>query len=137
MIYKKFRIDFSVFPVQSTGIAPPFIRPCLFTLDHIDQDLWPALKKNAANTKWLNTTIFSLLRRGRSSDDISSTLNLRTTIQNKLSSFCKTLATKLNDRIQENKYHTSTKLFELMSTCLDIKALIRENGDEKLSVGKT
>ena len=112
------------------------------TLDQIDKDLWPALGKNAANVisckyKGLNTTIFSFLRRKRSSDDISSTLNLRTTIQNKLSSFYKTLATKLNDRIQENKYHTSTKLFELMSTCLDIKALIRENGDEKLSVGKT
>ena len=53
------------------------------TIDRLNMTLWPALKKNSEDVisckyKGPNTTIFSLLRKGRASDDINtSTLTLQ------------------------------------------------------------
>ena len=108
------------------------------TVQNIDKKIWPALRQNAEKVlsckyKGLNTTIFSMLRRGRSSEEINvGSLNLQITVQNKLSSFCKTLAKKFRSRIQENQYHESAKMFQLMSTCLDVSALIKCENDQSL-----
>ena len=105
--------------------------------DELDGKLWPALKKNMESViscqyKGLASTIFSVVRRGRSSDDLNfSTLSLRTTVQNKLSSFCRVLASKFDVRVKDRSTHTATDLIESMSKCLDINEIIEKGNDDE------
>ena len=100
--------------------------------EELDEKLWPKLKNNidsvlSCKYKGLQTTIFNMFRRGRSGNDANAdTLNLRITIQNKLSSFCKTLAAKYDSRIQDNLTHSSNQLIKTMGNCLDLDEMMEK-----------
>ena len=82
--------------------------------------------------KGLETTIFNAVRSGRSSDDRNSTaLNVRISVQNKLSSFCRVLASKYHGRIKDMSTHTSYTLIQLMSQCLDMDKIIEKGTDDQ------
>ena len=57
-------------------------------------------------------------------------MNLLITIQNKLSSFCKTLAAKYDSRIQDNLTHSSNQLIKTMGNCLDLDEMMEKGIDD-------
>ena len=76
-------------------------------------------------------------RRGRSADDLnqSSASFSLLTVQKYLSSFCRTLACKLEERLGNEKDHKSTELIKYMGKCLSIKDLLEMSEDnEELNV---
>ena len=97
-----------------------------------DQKLWPSLDKVGEKVlsgeyKGQDTTVFQLFRRGRSADDIKkSSLSLLTTVQNRLSSRCNSIASKLEARLGNEKDHKSTELIKTMGRCLNIETIIEK-----------
>lgn len=108
-----------------------------FPQHELDEKLWPFLKTNMKSViecdyKGLKTIIFNAVRRGRSSDDRNSTaLNGRISVQNKLSSFSRVLASKYHGRIKDISTHTTYTLIQLMSQCLDMDEIIEKGTDDK------
>ena len=72
--------------------------------DSFNKDLWPALGLNVEKVlkgeyKGQETTVFQMFRRGRSSDSIKKdSLSLLITVQNRLSSLCNEIASKLEKK---------------------------------------
>ena len=66
-----------------------------------------------------------MFRRGRSGDDIQlSSLSLLKTVQNRLSSLCRNIAAKLEERLAVEKDHPSSELIRLMGNCLNVKEIL-------------
>ena len=103
--------------------------------DNFDKELWLELgmkveKILSGDYKGQDTTVFQVFRRGRSAEDIrKSSLSLLITVQNRLASLCNAIATKFEERLENEKDHQSTDLIRSMGECLDLTDII-EKGDE-------
>ena len=98
--------------------------------NQLDPKLWTALEKDVEKVlrgeyKGQDTAVFQVFRRGRSGDDIQlSSLSLLKTVQNRLSSLCRNIASKLEERLAVEKDHPSSELIRLMGNCLDVKEIL-------------
>ena len=107
----------------------------------LDKKLWPALEKNVENVlkgeyKGQETTVFQQFRRGRSADDIKqSSIRVLLTVQNRLGSLCKAIASKFEERIGREKDHKSAEIIKTMGECLNISEIIEKGlEDEEFNV---
>ena len=81
--------------------------------------------------KGQKTTEFQQFRRGRSADDVEqSRLRVLHSVQNRLTSFCSSVACKLKDRLSIEKDHRSAELIKTMGDCLDIRKIIEKGKDD-------
>ena len=96
----------------------------------LNEKLWPALNKDVENIlrgeyKGQDTTVFQMYRRGRSGDDIKlSSLSVLKTVENRLSSLARIIASKLESRLAVEKDHQSSEIISLMGKCLNVEKII-------------
>ena len=100
--------------------------------NNLDENLWPSLSQDIKNIlrgeyRGQDTTVFQMFRRGRSGDDIqSSSLSILKTVENRLSSLCKSLASKLESRLAKEKDHQSSAIIAMMGKCFDINTILEK-----------
>ena len=109
---------------------------------NFDKDLWVKLVADIENVlsgeyKGQDTQVFQVFRRGRTSDDIRKASNsLLVTVQNRLSSLCSAIAKSLEERLENEETHCSTKLIDKMGECLDISKML-DNSIEDVDGSET
>ena len=99
----------------------------------LNEKLWLALDKDVENIlrgeyKGKDTNVFQIYRRGRSGDDIKlSSLSVLKTVENRLSSLARIIASKLESRLAVEKDHQSSEIISLMGKCLNIEKIIKKS----------
>ena len=103
-------------------------------LEEIDGSLWPSLSEKLESV--LESTYVSAQtvlevhpRRGRSAQDISACCSLLQTVENRLTSLCKHLASVLENRVNENP---TPEVISTMAKCLDLQDLLEKEETETL-----
>ena len=100
--------------------------------NNFDRELWHDLGLNVEKVlrgeyKGQDTTVFQMFQRGRSGEAIKEgSLSLLISVQNRLSSLCNGLASKLEKRLSVEKDHPSVNLIRHMADCLDIMEIIKK-----------
>jgi hypothetical protein len=100
----------------------------------LNKGLWPTLAKNVNNVitdkyNSLQTDLFAEQRRGRSADDMGDTNYLKT-VENRLSSLCKNLADKIEERALKSEDGTFPEIFVEMKECFNLQYLYETRNPE-------
>ena len=107
--------------------------------EEVDQSLWPCLGlhlESVLHDEYVrtDTSLFGSNRRGRTGADIPANLDILTTVQNRITSLCRSLVKNLERRLKE----TPTPIvIQYCSDCLDINDIIENTEDEEVKEKRT
>ena len=107
-------------------------------VEEINQSLWPSLGETLDSILDVNylsgrTVTEMEPRKTRSQADISSSKSLLLTVQNRLSSLCKHLASILESRLKE---HPTPEVISIMAGCLDLGCILDEEETEEVKANR-
>ena len=99
------------------------------TIANLEEKSWPKLKGGLAdvlNDEYIHsmTPLFHEQRRGRSLADIGGK-NILKTLENRLTSLCRNLADRIEQRALKNNECPVPEVIKLSGECLDLKKLLR------------
>ena len=105
----------------------------------IDAKRWPTLSQyvNSVVTEQyhgLSTGLAEERRRGRSAADVGSNDGLLT-VQNRLTSLCKILAERIENRTIKNEKYPIPDIFQLVATCFELQDLLQRKVDSVENYG--
>ena len=100
--------------------------------EEVDQSLWPCLGPHLESVLQdeyvrTDTSLFGSNRRGRTGADIPANLDVLTTVQNRITSLCRSLVKNLERRLKETP---TPKVIQYCSDCLDMNDIIENMEDE-------